>query len=97
MRSNRTIQGMIDQGFHATACCHNPRCAHRADLDWLLLRDKLGPDHGALHDDIAPKLKCSKCGGRKVGLILSPKGNDKLGLDNAHKYGNAYQRAKDGR
>jgi hypothetical protein len=36
------------------------------------LRERLGPDHSIMHDDLAPKLKCSKCGGKKVGLILSP-------------------------
>jgi hypothetical protein len=31
------------------------------------LRERLGPDHSTLHDDLAPKLKCSKCGGKKIG------------------------------
>jgi len=37
-----------------------------------MLRDKLGPDHGAMHDDLVPKLRCSKCGGKDLGLIVSP-------------------------
>lgn len=71
MRTNSTIQGSIDLGMTITAWCHNSACAHHAKLDLLALRDKLGPDHGALHDDLVPLLRCSKCGGKKLGLIAS--------------------------
>ena len=69
---NRTIQGAIDGGYTAEVYCHNSRCGHHAPLNWIALRDRLGPDHGAMHDDIVPMLKCSMCGGRKVGMILTP-------------------------
>lgn len=71
-RSSGTIQGLIDGEYLLTAYCHNPRCNHSAGLDLLALRDKLGPDHGSLHDDLAPLLVCSRCKGKKVGLILAP-------------------------
>jgi len=38
----------------------------------LTLRDRLGPDHGALRADVVPKLRCTKCGGRQVGIISTP-------------------------
>lgn len=31
-----------------------------------------------LHDSIAPRLRCSKCGGKKVGVTLSPGGNARM-------------------
>lgn len=89
MSSNRTIQGMIDGGYKTRAYCHNPRCGHHAEIDWLALRVKLGPDHGALHDDIVPKMVCSKCGGKAIGLIVTP-GTKEYG-------GNPYEKAKGGR
>lgn len=67
-----TIQSFIDSGDVLTAYCHNPKCHHHGRLDMMLLRDRLGPDHGSMHDDLVPKLKCSRCGGRKLGLIRSP-------------------------
>lgn len=67
-----TIQHFIDLGDKLTLYCHNPRCGHHAQIDMLKLRDKLGPDHGCLHDDIIDKFICSKCGGKKLGFIRSP-------------------------
>lgn len=94
MSSNGTIQGMIDGGYLARAYCHNKACGHHADLDWLALRDRLGPDHGALHDDIAPKLRCSKCGGKAIGIIVSPDPKKTKGMS---AEGNAYWAKKRGR
>lgn len=74
--TNRTIQDQIDNGATVRVYCHNQRCRHSAVLDLLKLRDKLGPDHGAMHDDLAWKLRCSKCGGKKVGLIYAPGTNE---------------------
>lgn len=73
MARGRTIQEVIDSGDTVMVYCHNWRCHHRAELDFLKLRAKLGPDHGAMHDDLVPKLVCSKCGGRDVGLTLLAK------------------------
>ena len=93
-KSNGTIQGMIDGGFITTAYCHNSKCQHHAELDWFALRDKLGPDHGSMRDDIVPKLKCSKCGGRKIGLIMSPDPAKTVGMAS---YRNSHERPKGGR
>lgn len=92
--SNSTIQGVIEHGFVTTAYCHNSRCRHHAELDWLALRDKLGPDHSSMHDDIVPKLKCSKCGGKALGLIMSPDPTKTVGMAS---YGSSHEKAKGGR
>lgn len=67
-----TIQTFIDSGDKLRVYCHNPLCSHHVELDMLMMCDRLGPDHGAMHDDLVTKLKCSKCGSRKVGFIRSP-------------------------
>lgn len=72
MSKGRTIQDAIDAGERLEAWCHSPRCGHHAYLDLIKLREKLGPDHGAMHDDLVYKLRCAKCGGRKIGLIVHP-------------------------
>jgi hypothetical protein len=41
-------------------------------LDLVKLRDRFGPDAPAMEWDLKPKLKCSRCGGNKVGLIYTP-------------------------
>lgn len=89
VRTNSTIQDMIDVGDTIVAYCHNARCNHRAAVDLCLIREKLGPDHGALHEDLVPKLRCSRCGGKRIGMIVTPaaKGPDS----------NAYRKAKIGR
>lgn len=72
MSKGHTIQSLIDAGVILSAYCHRPACAHKSDLDLIKLRDKYGPDHGAMHDDLVPKLRCSECGSKKVGLIHHP-------------------------
>ena len=82
-----TVQTLIDGDMHIKAYCHNSRCHHRQSLDLAKLRDKLGPDAPAMAGDLIPKLKCAKCGGKKVGLIYSPASNEKLGWGGAHNRG----------
>ncbi len=96
MANGRTIQEFIDSGDRYEARCQNPRCNHHAALDMIKLGDRLGPDHGALHDDLAPKLRCSKCGSKKIGLLRSPRGNDQRGQGGAHGMSNNYAKAKGG-
>jgi hypothetical protein len=67
-----TIQTLIDERMTLNAYCHNWRCQHSERLDLFALKDKLGPDAPAMADDLLPKLKCSKCGGKAVGLIYAP-------------------------
>lgn len=73
----RTIQDVLDSGDTIRVWCHHPPCGHHGTLDFVALREKLGPDHGAMHDDLVPKLKCSRCGGKKVGITVHLKSNER--------------------
>ncbi|WP_258122527.1 hypothetical protein [Mesorhizobium onobrychidis] len=55
-----------------TAHCQTAPCHHRQVLDLVKLRDRFGPDAPAMEWDFKSKLKCSRCGGNKVGLIYTP-------------------------
>jgi len=84
-----TIQGIIDRGETIRAYCHNTSCHHNAVLDVLALRDRFGPDYRMRSDYLIPKLRCTKCGGKSVGIICTP-GTREYG-------GNPYEKAKGGR
>jgi hypothetical protein len=79
-----TTQSLIDGNMKIHAYCHDPACRHHQPLDLLKLRDKLGPDALAMADDLTPKLRCSKCGGKKIGLIYSP--NTGISMGGAYNY-----------
>ncbi len=89
---SETIQHFIDSGDRLTLYCHNPRCRHHARIDMLKLRDRLGPDHGCLHNDIIHMFRCSKCGGKELGMICSPD-HDRINRERMER-GNAYAKAK---
>ena len=67
-----TIQGLIDEKMKLHAYCHASLCFHNQPIDLESLKAKLGPDAPAMADDLIPKLKCAKCGSKKVGLIYTP-------------------------
>ncbi len=67
-----TPQRLIDERMTVRVYCHNAKCHHHAALDLTVLRDKLGPDALTMKDDLLPRLKCGRCGGKDVGLICSP-------------------------
>jgi hypothetical protein len=71
----RTLQEAIDEGLRIDAWCHARGCHHHSEIDLVALAARLGPEHGSMHDDLVPKLRCTKCGGKAVGLIVSPGGN----------------------
>ncbi len=56
-----TIADVIAAGDTIYANCSDPRCFAGTKLDLDALADRLGPDHGAMHDDLTPLLKCSQC------------------------------------
>jgi hypothetical protein len=68
-RSIGTIRELIDHDYSLTAWCS--ACQHSHIFDLQKLGERLGFDHATIHDDLTPKLKCSKCGSRKVGIILT--------------------------
>ena len=65
-----TFQSLIDARMVVTANCYE--CHPRHDLDLAALRDRFGPDAPAMAADLIPKLKCAKCGSKRVGLIYTP-------------------------
>lgn len=65
-----TIAALIEHGNTLTAICYNPKCGHSGNLDLRSLAARLGPDHPTLHKHLAPKLRCSHCGSRDIGLRL---------------------------
>ena len=67
-----TIGDAIARGDRIWGYCSETSCRHIAVLDLTVLRDRLGPDHGALRADLVPKLRCAKCGSRRVGIIITP-------------------------
>ncbi|MGX9147995.1 hypothetical protein [Mesorhizobium sp. 128a] len=73
-----TYQTQIDAKMKVTAYCH--ACNHSKTLDLAMLRDQLGPDAPAMADDIMPKLRCDKCGSKKVGMIYAPDADKVSGM-----------------
>jgi hypothetical protein len=68
-----TIQEVIDRRDRIFAhCAGGNNCFHSQQLDLEALKAKLGPDHGAMHADLTPLLRCKKCGSKKVGITVHP-------------------------
>ncbi|TIX28293.1 hypothetical protein [Mesorhizobium sp.] len=78
MAKGWTYQSLIDGKMTVTAYCH--ACNHHKVLNLEALRDRFGPEAPAMADDIIPKLKCEKCGSKKVGLIYAPDSNKVSGM-----------------
>ncbi|TIX68072.1 MAG: hypothetical protein E5V25_13890 [Mesorhizobium sp.] len=92
MAKGWTLQSLIDGKMRLTAFCHNPKCHHNETLDLDAIKAKLGPDAPAMSDDLIPKLKCARCGGKQVGLTYTPD-YDEMKRVNV----NAYRKAREGR
>lgn len=88
-----TPQSLIDRQMTVTAYCHVPECNHHQKLNLEKLKAKLGPDAPAMADDLIPKLVCSKCGNKKLGLIYAPDSDKVSGMG---KKINLYKKAKGG-
>ena len=67
---NGTLGECLDNGYGITATY--TLCWHSAPLDLEALAAKLGRDHGALRDDLVPKLRCTQCGSKRIGLTIIP-------------------------
>lgn len=76
MRSIRTIADLISNGYSVTAHCEaDPTvCRHASVLDLPMLGERLGMGFVAVGDPnpLAARLVCPACGGKRIGLILSP-------------------------
>jgi hypothetical protein len=68
-----TIQSLIDSKMGITVHCNADGCRHSAKLDLQAIGGRLGFDFLAIGDPqpLVPKLRCGKCGGKDLGLILS--------------------------
>ncbi|PSH57875.1 hypothetical protein CU100_09280 [Phyllobacterium endophyticum] len=67
---NGTIGALIDNGYKLWAHCYE--CRHSRKMELALLEARLGRSHSAMHKDLAPKLKCSACGSKNLGLSATP-------------------------
>jgi hypothetical protein len=67
-----TIDGMIAAGTQLYACCDRSGCSNFVRMDLDALKAKLGGAHSIMSADLTPKLRCSKCGSRKVSIRLIP-------------------------
>ena len=71
--SGWTVQLLIDCEIAVTARCRHPACENQQNLNLEALKDKLGPDAYAMHGDLAPKMRCAKCGNKGISLSYSPR------------------------
>jgi hypothetical protein len=71
-RYTNSIDDWLEDGTTATTWCHNPKCGHRGLLDLEALKRRLGGQHGMLLHEIKQVLKCSKCGGKELGMTRQP-------------------------
>lgn len=71
--SGWTVQLLIDCDIVVVARCPHPACENQQALNLESLKDKLGPDAQAMHGDLAPKMRCTKCGNKSIALSYSPR------------------------
>ncbi len=63
-----TIQSLLDAGSKLWANCGNPACLHSSELPLSKWRETYGPDMSVMHDDLAHRLKCTRCGQKRAFL-----------------------------
>ena len=63
-----TIGDHLDEGDDISVYCDD--CEWSTMLDLEMLAEKLGRDHGAMAQDLRPKLKCSRCGSKNMSFIV---------------------------
>lgn len=70
-----TIGALIDHGFRLSIHCENQFCRHNALLDLVALAERFGRDFVTIGrpNPLTARMRCSKCGGKDLGLILSPR------------------------
>lgn len=69
-----TLGALIEHGFRLSIHCDNQFCRHSAKLDLEALADRFGRDFVAIGNPnpLTARMRCSRCGGKDLGLILSP-------------------------
>jgi hypothetical protein len=71
--SGWTVQLLIDCDIVVSARCNNVVCDNYQELNLNRLSDKFGSEASALEKDIAPRMRCSKCGHDRVRLSYAPR------------------------
>ena len=68
-----TLGRLRDGGYGIAVYCEDKECRHSSDLDLGAAIARLGPDFVALGNPppILSKLRCSKCGGKRLSLRIS--------------------------
>jgi hypothetical protein len=56
-----TLADMLAENTRLFVNCGDTRCGHSAEADVLALVDRLGAEHGAMHDDLAQIFTCFAC------------------------------------
>lgn len=85
-----TIGDMIASNSQLRVYCESRGCEEGRQGQWVdlqALADRLGEDHGCMHDDLKDKFRCSHCGGKLVSFRHHPDTRPK---------GNGYARASRG-
>lgn len=59
---SRTIADAIAERERFFVNCGHPACCHSVTLDLEALAERLGHNHGAMHDDLVQLFTCTKCG-----------------------------------
>lgn len=68
--SGWTVQLLIDCDIVVEARCS---CENSQPINLVAVRDQLGPDASATNNDLAPRIRCKKCGNNGVTLNYSPR------------------------
>lgn len=67
-----TIGALIDYDMVLQVHCNTWGCMHSATVDLEALAARIGRDHSHLAPAIKRYFRCTACGGRDVGFIVSP-------------------------
>lgn len=57
----QTLGRLLAENSSLYVNCAHPMCQRSTKLDLQALADRLGPDHGAMHDHLVRKFRCTKC------------------------------------
>jgi hypothetical protein len=74
MISFDTLGRLIEGRFSISAHCFALGCGHSARLDLVELAERLGANFVAVGDPnpLVKLLRCQRCGGKDLGIILQP-------------------------
>ena len=70
MSDGWTVQLLIDCDIVVEARCP---CQNVQHINLAALKGRLDPDAPAMHSDLAPRMRCVRCGNTSITLNYSPK------------------------